>query len=81
MNPKTINLSREEVYEATENGQLIKSSVAKYGSIDTYVFERDGANYLFQIEINDGWQLEDVTEAYRVKPVEKVTIDWIRDDG
>jgi hypothetical protein len=75
----TIKLTKEEVYEATETGQLIKSSVAKYGSIDTYVFEREGANYMFKVEVNDGWQIEDMTEAYKVRPVEKITVEWVKE--
>ncbi len=76
----TIKLSKEEVFEATEDGTLVQSLPAKYGSLESYVFERGGTNYMITVyqHQSEGWQLETSNTAYKVKPVSKTITEWVK---
>lgn len=77
---KTIKLSKEEVFDiAEEEATMVKQLVAKYGYIESYVFERDGSHFMFDVEVNDGWEVdEDGLIAYEVRPVEKTVVEWVK---
>ena len=76
-----IHLTKEEVFDYTEDGELVKTSSAKYGALETYVFQKDNKHYMISVDAHhsEGWQLlKNKNVAYEVVPVEKTVIEWVK---
>ena len=83
MIPNKITLSKEEAIEIIEESIPVSTGTWKWGSLENYVFEKDGSHYMFSLPIHlqEGWQLDDTVMATKVKPVVKTITEWVKDNG
>ena len=79
-----IVLSKQEVFDLEEDGNTEEVGERKWrhGTIKSFVFERDGKHYMFEVICHheEGWQVYEETVAHQVKSIEKTVIikEWIK---
>lgn len=75
----TIEISKDDVYEAIYDGQRIATESWRWGTTETYVYEREpGRFYRFTVQMHsqDGLQIFGPVTATEVRQVEKVVKVW-----
>ncbi len=75
-----IKLTLEEASNIVETGTHVATDGWRWGTVESYVFERDGKTYRADIRFHseEGAQTEYGIDAYEVKPVVVTTTDWVR---
>lgn len=74
-----ITLSKAEVMDALEIGEVIKESAGKHDcTTQTVVFPKDGKHYKFHVSVsyNEGVQVYGDTIATEVRAVQKNVTVW-----
>ena len=71
-------LTKEDVLDAIEEGTEIDCETWKWGTTNTYVFERKGRHFRFSVQIHsqDGIQFYGPIDCDEVRPAEKIVITW-----
>jgi hypothetical protein len=67
---ETIEISEADACEIIGEGQSVKTQDWKWGTRESYVFERGGKHYMVEVEMHsqDGAQTYDPMVAERVYP-------------
>ena len=76
----TIKLSKLEASNLIDKEEYVQTSSWRWGTVESYVFERDGKHYRADIRFHseEGPQIDYGIEAYEVEPIDRVVTHWVR---
>lgn len=75
----TIRLTPEEAFDLVEDAEKIATAPWRHGTIETFVFEKDGAHWRASIHVHhsEGWQIDSSLTATRVVAREETVTRWV----
>lgn len=77
-----MHVSKDQVFELMETGDLVKTSAARWGTLNTYHVVHDGADYLMTVRMHseEGYQGDGET-LVPAKEVERTIKEWVSSTG